>query len=144
MAVAGNADVGTGSQGMSASYRIYFHSEYMEVIMKSKYKLALWLVLCILLPSLGLSHPGRTDSNGGHTNRKTGDYHYHNGGSGAPPPKAEQSEASTDTKSQEVYVTRTGKKYHRDGCSHLKSRIPISLADAKKSYTPCKVCSPPS
>lgn len=24
------------------------------------------------------AHPGRTDSNGGHTNKKTGEYHYHN------------------------------------------------------------------
>ncbi len=27
------------------------------------------------------SHPGRTDANGGHYDRKTGQYHYHNGGS---------------------------------------------------------------
>lgn len=26
------------------------------------------------------AHPGRTDANGGHYNRKTGEYHYHNGG----------------------------------------------------------------
>lgn len=45
-----------------------------------------------------------------------------------------------------VYVTNTGKKYHRDGCRYLsKSRIPISLSGAKASgYGPCKVCSPPS
>ena len=34
----------------------------------------------------------------------------------------------------EVYVTRTGKKYHRGGCSSLRrSKIPISLAKAKDS-----------
>ena len=27
------------------------------------------------------AHPGETDANGGHYNRKTGEYHYHNGGS---------------------------------------------------------------
>ena len=44
-----------------------------------------------------------------------------------------------------VYVTRTGKKYHRDGCQHLrKSKIAMSLADAKKTgYGPCSVCNPP-
>jgi len=44
-----------------------------------------------------------------------------------------------------VYITRTGKKYHRDGCRYLrKSRIPISLKQAKaRCYTPCKVCNPP-
>jgi hypothetical protein len=46
---------------------------------------------------------------------------------------------------QTVYVTRTGKRYHRDGCRYLvSSKIPISLKGAKaKGYTPCKVCHPP-
>lgn len=44
-----------------------------------------------------------------------------------------------------VYITRTGKKYHREGCSYLGgSKIPISLKDAcKKSYVPCPGCNPP-
>lgn len=43
-----------------------------------------------------------------------------------------------------VYVTNTGKKYHRDGCRYLsQSRIPISLSDAKSGYGPCSVCNPP-
>ena len=44
----------------------------------------------------------------------------------------------------EVYVTRTGKKYHSDGCSSLRrSKIPISLAEAKQKYGACSRCSPP-
>jgi hypothetical protein len=43
-----------------------------------------------------------------------------------------------------VYVTRTGEKYHRESCRHLaKSKIPMSLTDAKQRYAPCKVCRPP-
>ncbi|HEX9059528.1 MAG TPA: hypothetical protein VF941_05055 [Clostridia bacterium] len=44
-----------------------------------------------------------------------------------------------------VYVTRTGKKYHRAGCRYLsRSEIPISLKDAEaEGYTPCSVCHPP-
>lgn len=43
-----------------------------------------------------------------------------------------------------VYVTRTGEKYHQDGCRYLsRSRIPMSLKDAKLSYTACSVCRPP-
>ena len=44
-----------------------------------------------------------------------------------------------------VYVTKTGEKYHSDGCQYLsRSRIPISLEDAKASgYTPCSKCHPP-
>lgn len=45
-----------------------------------------------------------------------------------------------------VYVTNTGKKYHRGTCRYLKkSKIPISLEDAKRQgYGPCSVCKPPT
>jgi hypothetical protein len=58
----------------------------------------------------------------------------------APAPKQVE-----DPKSQTVYVTRTGKKYHREGCRSLaQSKIPMTLKDAKaKGYEPCKVCRPP-
>jgi len=43
-----------------------------------------------------------------------------------------------------VYATRTGAKYHRGSCRYLrKSKFPISLADAKRRYSPCSVCNPP-
>ncbi len=46
---------------------------------------------------------------------------------------------------EEVYITNTGKKYHRGNCPSLKkSKIPISLEKAKKDgYEPCKRCHPP-
>ena len=51
---------------------------------------------------------------------------------------------TTDTESIIVYITRTGSKYHRDGCRYLrKSKIAISLKEAKKHYGPCSVCEPP-
>lgn len=53
---------------------------------------------------------------------------------------AAQSESSGgDT----VYITNTGKKYHRDGCQHLKSsKIPIDRSEAELRYKPCKTCNP--
>lgn len=47
---------------------------------------------------------------------------------------------------QTVYVTKTGKKYHADGCRYLsKSSYSISLSDAKsKGYDACSVCKPSS
>ena len=43
-----------------------------------------------------------------------------------------------------VYITKTGKKYHSNGCRYLsQSKIPISLSDAKSGYGPCSVCNPP-
>jgi hypothetical protein len=42
-----------------------------------------------------------------------------------------------------VYITRKGNKYHRDTCRYLsKSKIAISIEEAKKYYKPCKVCKP--
>ena len=52
------------------------------------------------------------------------------------------SKASSTTNSQTVYITKTGKKYHNDGCSSLrKSKIAISLSEAEaEGYTPCQNC----
>ena len=48
--------------------------------MKFKRILATAFALALTLPLLAVSaHPGRTDSNGGHTDSDTGDYHYHHG-----------------------------------------------------------------
>jgi len=45
----------------------------------------------------------------------------------------------TDT--TKYYITKTGSKYHRGGCSYLsKSAILISLEDAKGGYGPCSRC----
>ena len=43
-----------------------------------------------------------------------------------------------------VYVTKTGKKYHSENCSSLRrSKIAISLAEAKQRYSACSRCNPP-
>lgn len=52
---------------------------------------------------------------------------------------------STEKKSDVVYVTKTGKKYHRGNCSSLsKSKIEIPLKEAREEYEPCKRCNPPN
>ena len=54
------------------------------------------------------------------------------------------SEATGEVSEEQVYVTRTGKKYHREGCTSLRrSKIPILLAEAKQRYGPCGRCNPP-
>lgn len=52
--------------------------------------------------------------------------------------------AADNVKDITVYITKSGGKYHADGCRYLsKSKIPISLSEAKgEGYTPCKVCKP--
>jgi S1-C subfamily serine protease len=52
--------------------------------------------------------------------------------------------AAAETENSIVYVTRTGSKYHRAGCRYLsKSKIPMTLEEAKQHYAPCAVCKPP-
>lgn len=50
-----------------------------------------------------------------------------------------------DDENYTVYVTKTGSKYHEDGCSSLsKSKIPMSLGEATdKYYDACDKCNPP-
>lgn len=65
----------------------------------------------------------------------------------AAPPKASssapanQGSAATDT----VYVTSSGTKYHRQGCTYLRGEgNPLGLDAAKaRGLMPCSKCSPP-
>ena len=49
--------------------------------MKKINKIFVIILILINISIISLSHSGRTDSNGGHYDRSTGEYHYHNGGS---------------------------------------------------------------
>ena len=69
------------------------------------------------------------EASGGSTSRKTTE------------PAAQQNDADEAT----VYVTKTGRKYHREGCTHLShSKTPLSIDDANdRGYGPCRSCGPP-
>lgn len=47
-----------------------------------------------------------------------------------------------DFRDETVYITRTGEKYHKEGCFHLrKSKFGISIDKAvEQGYEPCKHC----
>lgn len=53
--------------------------------------------------------------------------------------------ASQPTKAQQVYITKSGEKYHLTTCQYLKSsKIAIELDKALDlGYSACKVCRPP-
>ena len=57
--------------------------------------------------------------------------------------KQDSNNKDSDQSAITVYITKTGKKYHRSGCRHLrKSKIPILLQEAvDRGYTPCSVLS---
>lgn len=46
--------------------------------MKKKY-ITIILIIILLTNSISFSHSGKTDSNGGHYDSSTGEYHYHHG-----------------------------------------------------------------
>lgn len=53
---------------------------------------------------------------------------------------------TSNVTAQTVYITKTGAKYHSDGCRYLsQSKISIDLSAAiAKGYGPCSVCKPPT
>jgi hypothetical protein len=60
------------------------------------------------------------------------------------PPKAEEKTskvAKVNPKEVEVWITRTGKKYHRSTCQYAKIKSNLEEAQSK-GLTPCKVCNP--
>ncbi len=42
-------------------------------------RISLALILILALASVSFAHPGKLDANGGHTDKETGEYHYHKG-----------------------------------------------------------------
>lgn len=48
------------------------------------------------------------------------------------------------SQSEMVYVTSSGTKYHRETCIYVygKECSALTVEQAKKNYTPCKVCNP--
>lgn len=63
-------------------------------------KTAILLTIFIVISSVSFAHPGRTDSNGGHYNRSTGEYHYHDGSSSG---SYSFSDSSTETINSYTY-----------------------------------------
>lgn len=59
-----------------------------------------------------------------------------------PPAVNPDQETSTDIVNHTVYVTKTGSKYHRENCRHLKSSIVMTREDVLDRYSPCSVCRP--
>lgn len=91
-----------------------------------------YFILLLMIFTLGFAHSGRTDSNGGHVNRSTGEYHYHNGGN----------TKSKNTSTQDSYAC--GKKTY---CTQMTSckevmfyfkTCGLSRLDADKDGIPCE------
>ncbi|MHC9540405.1 MAG: thermonuclease family protein [Vulcanimicrobiota bacterium] len=72
-------------------------------------------------------------------------WEYRQQNSGIVPTSGNENINSTGTtrSSETVYITNTGKCYHRSGCRSLhSSSYPVSKNEAQKQYSPCSVCNP--
>ena len=66
--------------------------------MSSKYLIP----ILILVSTLATAHSGRTDSSGGHNNRSTGAYHFHNSGHSKPSYSLPSYSSSTKSSQQQI------------------------------------------
>ncbi len=63
----------------------------------------------------------------------------------APAVKENSKASQNDISDPIVYITKSGKRYHRAGCSYLKkSAIPKRLSEVIGRYEPCSRCNPPT
>lgn len=70
--------------------------------MKKPIVLVVVLLFLFFSVSVAFSHSGRTDAQGGHYNRKTGEYHYHNKGISGTNLKPSQTESDRSTASSSI------------------------------------------
>jgi len=62
----------------------------------------------------------------------------------APTPSTLEGVPAVDPDTTWVYATRTGTKYHREGCEHVKNALRLTLRSAvARGLEPCGVCRPP-
>lgn len=54
------------------------------------------------------------------------------------------SAVETVSETEYVYITRTGEKYHRKSCIHVKGKecTKLLIEEVQKNYEPCSVCNP--
>ncbi len=75
--------------------------------MKKLKLVAVIAILTVLNSNLVYGHSGRTDSNGGHTDKSTGQYHYHNGGSSSSTSSSSSTNTSSTSSTNTSSTTKT-------------------------------------
>jgi Bacterial SH3 domain. len=85
--------------------------------------------------SVAFAHPGRLDKNGGHTNKKTGEYHYHDSNGNEvrekPSKSSSKSKSSTSSKSKSSnYRTVQKTKLYKE--ADKESKVLCSIPSGAK------------
>lgn len=81
--------------------------------------------ILFVISILGFAHPGRTDSNGCHTNRKTGQYHCHG---------KKSSKNSSSKKSSETTKKKSSGKLFFSNCSEARSAGYTNIREGQPGY----------
>ena len=89
----------------------------------------LFIIFISLFSITSYAHSGRTDSNGGHYNRSTGEYHYHNGGYTEPVEEEENEDKEegglllVNNNDNSTNETKTEVQYKQDTIGRLNKEI---------------------
>jgi hypothetical protein len=95
--------------------------------MKSMVRIIAFLIL--IPATFSFSHPGGLDANGGHTNRKTGDYHYHRAPGGANKPIEQPQKSIPETASVQAPEIKSSGQVDSD----LRSGVTADSATLQKA-----------
>ena len=97
------------------------------------------VLLVLVFASMAFTHPGRLDAQGGHTNKETGEYHYHKG------PNALE---SMEIRRNQVYRAKIERVIDgdtaivsfmpEDGSKYLKERVRFLGVDTPETVHPNK------
>ena len=112
-------------------------------------KLLIVLAICLNLPVVAFAHPAGTDSDGGHINHNTGEYHYHHGysahqhsdldGDGdldCPYQFVDKTDSSSkETKSFDEQLEEELEKLKKGNATSTNPTKPSDKADSQKSKT---------
>jgi hypothetical protein len=93
----------------------------------------LLLATIFLISTLATAHSGRTDSSGGHNNRSTGGYHYHNSGYSKPSYSSECHYVDDDYGNY-AYVTESGSSCSPGPSKSKKSSSPSFFGSLIDKY----------
>lgn len=98
-------------------------------------KISLAVVFIFLLTSVASAHSGRTNAEGCHNNKKTGDYHCHGGGSKSSGSKKSTSASKSSSSGRSVGSTSSGaaKSSSSTAVQPLKSAAPVAQAAESRS-----------